>query len=205
MLKMSLTLAAVLAASIGTSQVAGAQVDGQRLGNVRFDTSCSAEAQKTFDQAMLYQHSFWYRASKKLFEDTLKTDPTCAVAYWGVAQSLLANPFNPTPAKNLAEGLAAIEQAKRLGAKTQRENDLIAAVGVYYADFGSLDQRTRSQAYAKAMGDVAARYSNDDEVQIYYALALNIAASPSDRPTPTNSGPLKIWSRSRNAARNTRA
>ena len=31
------------------------------------------------------------------------------------------------------------------------------------------------------MDDVAARYSNDDEVQIYYALALNIAASPSDK------------------------
>jgi hypothetical protein len=29
-------------------------------------------------------------------------------AYWGIAQSLLANPFNPTPPKNLLEGRAAI-------------------------------------------------------------------------------------------------
>ena len=130
---------------------------------------------------MLYQHSFWYRASKKLFEDALKADPTCAIAYWGIAQSLLANPFNPTPAKNLAEGLAAIEQGKGLGAKTQRENDLIAAIGVYYANFESLDQRARAHAYVKAMEDVAARYPGDDEVQIYYSLALNIAAAPSDK------------------------
>ena len=112
MLKISLSLAAVLAAGIGMSQEASAQAEGQRLGNVHFDTSCSAEAQKAFDQAMLYQHSFWYRASKKLFEDALKADPSCAIAYWGIAQSLLANPFNPTPAKNLAEGLAAIEQGQ---------------------------------------------------------------------------------------------
>jgi hypothetical protein len=181
MLKSSLTVAVGLVAGVAMTQVARAQAEGQRLGNLHFDTSCSVEAQKAFDQAMLYQHSFWYRASKKLFEDALKADATCAIAYWGIAQSLLANPFNPTPTKNLAEGVAAIEEGKRLGAKTQRENDLITAIGAYYADFGSLDQRTRSQAYVKAMEEVAARYPSDDEVQIYYALALNIAASPSDK------------------------
>lgn len=177
MLRISLTLAA----GIAMTQVACAQAEGEKLGAVHFDTSCSIEAQKAFDQAMLYQHSFWYRASKKLFEDALKADPSCAIAYWGVAQSLLANPFNPTPTKNLSEGLAAIEQGKKIGAKTRRESDLIDAVGVYYADFQSLDQRTRAQAYVKVMNDVAARYPSDDEVQIYYALALNIAASPSDK------------------------
>jgi Tfp pilus assembly protein PilF len=181
MLKIPLTLAATVAFGTAMTQQVCAQPEGQRLGAVHFDTSCSVDAQKTFNQAMLYQHSFWYRASKKLFEDALKADPSCAIAYWGIAQSLLANPFNPTPAKNLAEGLAAIEQGKRLGAQTQRENDLIAAVGAYYANFDSLDQRTRSQAYVKAMEDVAARYPGDDEVQIYYALALNIAAAPTDK------------------------
>jgi Tfp pilus assembly protein PilF len=176
-----LRISLALAASIAMTEVACAQAEGQKLGAVHFDTSCNAEAQKAFDQAMLYQHSFWYRASKKLFEDALKADPTCAIAYWGIAQSLLANPFNPTPSKNLTEGLTAIEQGRRLGAKTQRENDLIAAVGVYYAEFASLDQGTRAQAYVTAMNDLAARYPSDDEAQIYYALALNIAASPSDK------------------------
>jgi len=180
-LKFFLTIVAALAMGTTISQLADAQTEGKRLGDVHFETSCTAEAQKAFDQAMLYQHSFWYRASKKFFEDAVKADPTCAIAYWGIAQSLLANPFNPTPAKNIAEGLVAIEQAKRLGAKTQRESDLIAAVGVYYTGAESVDQRTRAQAYVKAMEDVAARYPGDDEVQIYYALALNMAAAPSDK------------------------
>ena len=36
---------------------------------VHFETSCTPEAQKLFDRGMLYQHSFWYRASQKTFED----------------------------------------------------------------------------------------------------------------------------------------
>ena len=180
-IKLSLSMAAALATATIITQPTDAQTEGQRLGDVHFETSCTTEAQKAFDQGMLYQHSFWYRASKKLFEDAAKADPTCAIAYWGIAQSLLANPFNPVPAKNLAEGLAAIEQAKRLDAKTQRESDLIAAIGVYYANAEALDQRARAQVYVKAMEDVAARYPSDDEVQIYYALALNIAAAPSDK------------------------
>jgi len=180
-LKLSLTMAVALATATAITQPADAQPAGQSLGDVHFETSCTTEAQTAFDQAMRYQHSFWYRASKKLFEDAVKADPSCAIAYWGMAQSLLANPFNPTPAKNLAEGLAAIDAAKRLGAKTQRESDLITAIGVYYAGSGPVDQRARAQVYAKAMEEVAARYPGDDEVQIYYALALNMAAAPSDK------------------------
>ena len=45
------------------------QVDDSKLGKVHFETSCKPEAQKLFDRAMLYQHSFWYRASQKVFDD----------------------------------------------------------------------------------------------------------------------------------------
>jgi len=154
--------------------------DGQ-LGNVHFPISCDETAQRRFDRAIRYQHSFWYRQSKAIFEDVLKADPGCAIAYWGIAQSLLANPFNPTPPKNLSEGRAAIQKAKEIGARSQRENDLIAAIGAYYTDFESRDQRTRLQLYTKAMEEVANRYPNDDEIQIYYALALNVSASPLDK------------------------
>ena len=35
----------------------------QRLGTVHFETSCNEVAQRRFDRAMRYQHSFWYRES----------------------------------------------------------------------------------------------------------------------------------------------
>lgn len=170
---------AVMGVGVGLPALAAA--DGELLGKVHFATSCNEVAQRRFDRALRYQHSFWYRESKEIFEEVLKADPECGIAYWGIAQSLLANPFNPTPPKNLSEGLAAVEKGKAVGAKSQRENDLIAAIGAYYVDYEKLDQRSRVQAYLKAMESLANRYQNDDEVQIYYALALDVAASPSDK------------------------
>jgi hypothetical protein len=148
---------------------------------VHFETSCTPEAQKIFDRAMLYQHSFWYRASQKVFEDVLKADPECGIAYWGIALSLLLNPHIAPPVKNLAEGAAAIAKGKSVGAKTQRERDYIDALAVMYADYDKVDHRTRVQAYAKAMEQLAQRYPNDDEAQIHYALSLNTSASPTDK------------------------
>jgi hypothetical protein len=158
-----------------------AQSDDNKLGTVNFETSCKPEAQQLFNRGMLYQHSFWYRASQHVFEDALKADPECGIAYWGIALSLLWNPHTSPPAKNLAEGAATIAKGKSIGAKTQRERDYLDALGVMYADYEKVDHRTRLQAYAKAMEELAQRYPGDDEAQIHYALALNTSASPADK------------------------
>ncbi|MFM9848089.1 MAG: hypothetical protein ACKVP3_13120 [Hyphomicrobiaceae bacterium] len=163
------------------SQPTLAQTAGKQLGKVHFATSCTPKAQKLFDRAMLYQHSFWYSASQQTFEDVLQADPKCGIAYWGIALSALRNPHAPPPAKNLAEGAAAIEKGKALGAKTERERDYIDALRVFYTDHDKLDHRTRVQAYLKAMEALAQKHRNDDEAQISYAITLNVAASPADK------------------------
>ena len=157
------------------------QIDDSKLGKVHFETSCTPEAQKLFDRGMLYQHSFWYRASQDMFEQVLKADPTCGIAYWGIALSLLWNPHVPTPAKNLADGAAIIAKGKDVGAKTQRERDFIDALAVMYADYDKIPRAARIQAYLRAMESLAARYPTDDEAQIFYAITLNVAASPNDK------------------------
>src|SRR6202051_4292384 len=177
----SFVIAAMVATGVSLAEPAFGQVGDKKLGEVHFETSCTPEAQKLFDRGMLYQHSFWYRASQRVFEDVLKADPECGIAYWGVALSLLWNPHAPAPAKNLAEGAAAIAKGKSVGAKTQRERDYIDALSAMYADYEKVDHRTRMQAYAKAMEQLAQRYPGDDEAQIYYALALNPRPSPADK------------------------
>jgi hypothetical protein len=181
MMKSPFAIAATAAVGLSFAQPALGQSDVNQLGTVHFETSCKPEAQKLFDGGMLYQHSFWYRASQQVFEDVLKADPECGIAYWGIALSLLWNPHAPAPAKNLAEGAAAIAKGKSVGAKTQRERDYLDALGAMYADHEKVDHRTRIQAYAKAMEQLAQRYPNDDEAQIHYALALNTSASPADK------------------------
>ena len=181
MIRIAFATAITAVTSILLVQPTSAQTDDKKLGKVHFETSCKPEAQKLFDRGMLYQHSFWYRASQQVFEDVLKADPECGIAYWGIALSLLWNPHVPTPAKNLADGAATIAKGKSVGAKTQRERDYIDALAVIYTDYDKLGHLPRTQAYAKAMEQLAQRYPKDDEVQIHYALALNTSASPADK------------------------
>ncbi len=183
MIRSALAVAAAsIAASVSFSPPVLAQDEtDQRFGTVHFETSCNEVAQRRFDRAMRYQHSFWYRESKELFEEVLKADPDCGMAYWGIALSLLNNPHAPPPVGNLPIGLAAVEKGKAIGAKTQRERDFINAMAAFYTDFDKVDHRTRVLAYLKAMEGVAQAYPNDDEAQILYAIELNVAAPPSDK------------------------
>ena len=174
-------IGAVLTSAASLAPPASAQPASEQLGTVRFDTSCTPEAQKLFDKGMLYQHSFWYRASQRTFEEVLKKDPECGIAYWGIALSLLWNPHVPPPAKNLADGAAVLTKGRNVGAKTQREKDYLDALWVMYADYDKVDHRKRIVAYANAMEQLARRYQDDDEAQIHYALALNTSASPADK------------------------
>jgi tetratricopeptide (TPR) repeat protein len=175
-------IGATLAAGLWAALPAfGREETDQRLGTVHFEMSCNEVAQRRFDRAMRYQHSFWYRESKEIFEEVLKADLGCGIAYWGVALSLLNNPHAPPPVGNLPLGLAAIEKAKATGAKTRRERDFINAMAAFYQDYDKIDHRTRVLAYLKAMEGVAQAYPNDDEPQILYAIELNVAAPPSDK------------------------
>lgn len=176
----AVTVAAVTISGFGGPGFAQENAD-QKLGTVHFATSCNETAQRRFDRAMRYQHSFWYTASKEIYEETLKADPECAIAYWGIALSFLNNPHSPVPAPNLPLGLAAVEKAKAVGAKTQRERDYIDALSVMYVDYDKIPHQARVQSYLKAMEALAGRYPTDDEAQIFYAIALNVAASPADK------------------------
>jgi hypothetical protein len=78
-------------------------------------------------------------------------------------------------------GLAAIQAAKATGAKTQRELDYIDALSHLYVDYDKLNRDARVHSYLSAMEALAARYPDDDEAQILYAITRNVAASPSDK------------------------
>jgi tetratricopeptide (TPR) repeat protein len=172
----------VAALALASSQPLVAQTDAdQQLGNVHFETSCNEVAQRRFDRAMRYQHSFWYEQAKEIFEEAANADPTCAIAQWGIALTLLNNPHSAIPPANLAPGLAAIQKAKQIGAKTERERDYIDALAVMYVDHDKLTHRQRIGSFLKAMEALALKYPKDDEAQIAYAITLNTSASLTDK------------------------
>src|SRR5215212_9442664 len=173
----------VAALILPTSQpLVAAQDDvDQQLGNVHFKTSCNEVVQRRFDRAMRYQHSYWYLNANDVFEEALKADPTCAMAQWGIALTLMDNPHNAIPRPNLAPGLAAIQKAKAMGAKTERERDYIDALLVMYADYDNIPHMQRMRMMRDAQEKVAAKYPDDDEAQIAYAITLNTSADLNDK------------------------
>ncbi len=56
-----------------------------------------------------------------------------------------------------------------------------ARIELYYKDFDNVDQTARGLAYEKAMEQLMQKYPDDPEAAIFYALALNETALPSDR------------------------
>jgi tetratricopeptide (TPR) repeat protein len=146
----------------------------EKLGRVLFKTSCSPQAQKQFERALAMLHSFFYPETVKAFSAIPQTDPSCAIAYWGIAVSTRPNPLvSPFDAATLKRGLEAVEKGKAIGAKTQRERDWLAAIEAFYKDHGKVDQDTRAKNYEKAMEALFQKYPDDVEAKIFYALALN--------------------------------
>lgn len=160
-----------------------AEVGGGQLGKVTFANSCDAKVQNELQRAVAMLHSFWFSAGEKAFRHVLDDDPSCGIATFGIAAILMNNPLAGQGASPKAAEVAtaAIEQGRRLGAKTQRERDYIEAVASYYADFASKPERVRQASRAKAFEALAAKYPQDDEAQIFAALYVAGTQSQADQ------------------------
>src|SRR5215831_17317767 len=154
--------------------------DGEKLGTVHFPTSCAPAVQADFERAVALLHSFWYEESVKAFTAITAGDPNCAMAYWGIAMSVYYPLWQPPSPAMLQKGGAALEKTRGL-AVTPREKDYIAALETYYREADKVDHRTRALAYEKAMAQLFARYPDDREAAVFYALALNATAAPTDK------------------------
>lgn len=151
------------------------QHSSHSLGKVDFKNSCKPEVQADLQRSVAMLHSFRYLETERSFREVLAKDPSCAVAAWGIAAIMMSNPLAGIgPSPEWAErGKAAVEEGRKIGAKTQRERDYIEAVAAYYEDWANRPEKTRQLNRAKAFETLAARYPDDDEAQIFYALYLS--------------------------------
>ncbi len=152
----------------------------EKLGTVKFPTSCAELAQPGFERGLALLHSFGYEEARLAFEAAARVDPNCAMAQWGIAMSYYHPLWAPPTEAELAAGRAAAGKAAALGAPTPREQAYVAAAGAYYRDEPGRDHRARAQAYRAAMEDVVRRFPDDHEAAIFHALTLLGTAPPSD-------------------------
>ena len=158
--------------------------DGSKgvVGEVTLPTSCDPKVQPLFERGVAMLHSYWFPEAMKTFDAVLEGDPTCTMAYWGKAVVLLDNSLAfPPPLKNVQDATAALEKARGLGTKTERERDWLDAIGAYYRDYDKVSLDKRLALYTEALEKMTQRYPTDDEVWIFYALMLQSSAPRDDK------------------------
>ena len=185
MKSIALAVCGLLAASapaVAQDDHAGHSAGGSTFGRVHFATSCKPAAQKDFDRAVALLHSFFYPETEKAFRAVVDEDPQCAMGYWGLAISQRPNPLTaPFPPALLKAGWDAIQKARAASPSTPRERDWIEALAVFFQDYDTLDQRTRSTRYESGMARLHEQYPDDTEASVFYALALLEAVDLTDK------------------------
>ena len=179
----TLTHLVVLLIAVSLALAVSFAQQGNQVGKIEFANSCSPAVQEKLMRGVAMLHSFYYSATQKAFNEVAAEDPSCAIAAWGYASILMLNPLAGTGAspKNAEQALDAIEKGRKMGTKTERERDYLEAVAAYYQDFANRSERERQVARAKAYEQLAAKYPDDDEAQIFYALYLAATQLPSDQ------------------------
>lgn len=153
---------------------------GEQLGKVSFPVSCAPASQQEFNRGVALMHSFQYEDAEAQFLEITKSDPSCAMAHWGVALSYFHQLWDRPQEPTLKRGHEQMLMAQKLGAKTDRENDYIAALAIFYDNPASSDYMKRVTAYSDAMGKLYQKYPNDLEAGAFYALSLLAAEPPDD-------------------------
>src|SRR5579871_2833782 len=151
----------------------------ERLGTVSFPVSCARSEQANFNRGVALLHDFWYAAARPQFERILKSDPSCAMAHWGIAMSEFHQIWErPSEAKR-ALARDELVAAQKRPAATAREREYIAALYEFFKS-GRDDYQRRIDAYSAAMMKLYAAHPEDVDAGAFYALSLLAAKTPAD-------------------------
>lgn len=152
-----------------------------QFGTVDFEMTCDEKAKKDFNLAIELLHSFEYDQAEKVFAKIIDETPDCAMAYWGVAMCNFHPLWNPPTEAELEKGARAIAIANVIKAKSAKESGYINAIALFYKDWNKKDHHERCIYFEKAMEQLHINYPDDREAAIFYALALDAAANPTDK------------------------
>jgi tetratricopeptide (TPR) repeat protein len=158
----------------------------EKLGRVSFPISCAPASQSEFERGVALLHSFGYEEAEEQFSDIAKSDSGCAMAHWGIAMSLFHQIWERPEDATLKRGHEEIEDAEKIGAKTDRERGYIAAVGAFYSDPRKDHYLKQAAAYSDAMGKLYEKYPTDLEAGAFYGLSLLAAEQPGDTSHAAN-------------------
>lgn len=175
------SLDAIKAVNLKKGEVIVCGVPDKQFGDVAFETSCGENTQKDFNLGVALLHSFEYDEAEKVFAKVIDKNPSCAMAWWGVAMSNFHPLWAPPVPSELQKGAKAIAIALSLTKKSTKEAAFVEALALFYKDADKLDHLTRCRNFEAAMEKIYAAYPKDIESATFYALSLDGAADPADK------------------------
>lgn len=139
-------------------------------------------AQLWFDRGLIWTYAFNHEEATTCFERAIEIDPTCPLAYWGVAYSVGPNYNKPwdmfdeaESIRNLKKAIAASKAALTIAEGLESgtvDRALIEAVQSRYQDDTHADRAKWNEDYAQAMQGVYQRFPDDLDVSALYADSL---------------------------------
>ncbi|MBK5255079.1 MAG: tetratricopeptide repeat protein [Vicinamibacteria bacterium] len=137
-------------------------------------TTTSPEAQAYFNQGLAFLYAFNHDEAIRAFQRAAEIDPTCAMAFWGLALAKGPHINNmAVPPEHEKAAWEAVAKAQALAANgTPIEKDLVAALSTRYADPQPADRAELNQAYAVAMRKVWMANPKDADVGALFAESL---------------------------------
>ncbi|MGB5170323.1 MAG: hypothetical protein WBN11_09650 [Eudoraea sp.] len=151
-----------------------------QFGEVNFLLSCGEDTQSEFNLAISLLHSFEYTEAEKAFVRVIDQDPSCAMAYWGIAMSNFHPLWYPPSKEELIKGSKILEIANELPQNTEVK-EYLEAVSSFYNDWETVDHPTRIKRFEKAMEGIYLQHPDDKEAAIFYALALKASSDKADK------------------------
>lgn len=151
-------------------------------GEVNFEVSCEETVQADFDRALAMLHNMMYVTAREDFEQIAEADPSCAMAYWGVATTVFQPLWGTRPSEEeLQQGWQSISKAQEL-VDSEREEYLIESTAAFFREPGSTDFWTRIHRWADAVEAAYEAYPEDLDIAAFYGLSrLAIAQVAEDR------------------------
>lgn len=137
-------------------------------------TTSSPEAQKYFDQGLTWAYAFNHDEAIRSFTRAAELDPSCAIAWWGVALCNGPHINNPMMDEERSRrAWDALQKARSLRAgATPVEVSLIDALTRRYAWPAPHDRMPLDHAYADAMRGVWSTYPADADIATLFAESL---------------------------------
>lgn len=141
------------------------------FGNYRGpNASRIAEAQRFFDQGLVFGWGFNFSEAVRSFRAAAQIDPECALCRWGIGWALGPSINHDMQPADVPVALDAIVQARAVAVPGSRERALIEALAARYSP-PTADANQLAAAYSSAMRALADDYAGDADLAVLAAEA----------------------------------